>query len=88
VLGGLVNMARGIGTTLGIALVTLSLHLAGPGQAGRPDATLALAVLAVAAVTAALVAATIRPLGRAAVRNEGTQDRDVRHETGSSGAFG
>jgi MFS family permease len=88
VLGGLVNMARGIGTTLGIALVTLSLHLAGPGHAGLPDATLALAVLAVAAVTAALVAATIRPLGRAAERNEGTQDRDVRHETGSSGAFG
>ena len=36
VLGGLVNMARGIGTTLGIALVTVCLHLAGPGQAGRP----------------------------------------------------
>ncbi len=33
VLGGLVNMARGIGTTFGIALVTLALHLAGSSQA-------------------------------------------------------
>lgn len=79
VLGGLVNMARGIGTTLGIALVTVCLHLAGPGQAGRPDATAALAVLAAAAALAALIAATIRPLGSAAGQA---------HEIGPSGAFG
>jgi MFS family permease len=79
VLGGLVNMARGIGTTLGIALVTLSLHLAGPGAAGRPDATTALAVLAGAAVAAAVIAATIRPLSQAA---------SEALETGPSDAFG
>jgi MFS family permease len=79
VLGGLVNMARGIGTTFGIALVTLTLHLAGPGQAGRPDATTALAVLAAAAVAAAAIAATIRPLSPAASQAL---------ETGPSDAFG
>jgi len=77
VLGGLVNIARGIGTTLGIALVTLALHAtsgggAGPAAAGaagspmgasaRPDSTLALAVLAVAAAAGAVVAMLIRPL--------------------------
>ena len=78
VLGGLVNMARGIGTTLGIALVTMSLHLAGPGPAGHPDATPAIAVLAATAFAAALIAAAIRPPG------SGGGD----HETGPSGAFG
>ncbi len=51
VLGGLVNMARGIGTTFGIALVTLSLHLAGPGHT-----SITFAVLAVAVACAALTA--------------------------------
>ena len=59
VLGGLVNMARGIGTTFGIALVTLALHLEG---ARHPDGTLAFAILATAAACAALIAMTIRPL--------------------------
>jgi MFS family permease len=79
VLGGLVNMARGVGTTLGIALVTVCLHLTGPGQGGRPDAAIALAVLAAVAAAAALIAATIRPLAAAAGHD---------HETGPSGAFG
>ena len=79
VLGGLVNMARGIGTTLGIALMTVCLHLAGPGPAGPPGATAALAVLAAAAAAAALIAGTIRPLRSVAGRT---------HETGPSGAFG
>jgi len=35
VLGGLVNMARGIGTTLGIALVTLAVHTQA-GSAAAP----------------------------------------------------
>jgi MFS family permease len=85
VLGGLVNMARGIGTTLGIALVTLSLHLTSP-MGGRPDATLTLAVLAAAAAAAALIAATIRPLARAGTGHGGGQD--PRHETGVPDAFG
>ncbi|QRP43324.1 MFS transporter [Amycolatopsis sp. FDAARGOS 1241] len=46
--GGLVNMARGLGTALGVALVTLCLHAGGTG--GR---TLAIGVLAGAAVLAA-----------------------------------
>ena len=63
-LGGLVNMARGIGTTLGIALVTLALHLAGHSAGGHPDGTLAIVLLAAAAASAAMIAATIRPLPR------------------------
>jgi MFS family permease len=65
VLGGLVNMARGIGTTFGIALVTLTLHLAGSSQAsgGHADGTIAFAVLAVAGGCAAVIAMSIRPLG-------------------------
>jgi hypothetical protein len=73
------HMARGIGTTLGIALMTVCLHLAGMGHAGRPGATAAPAVLAAAAAAPALIAATIRPLGNAASRA---------HEMGPSGAFG
>jgi MFS family permease len=61
-LGGLVNMARGIGTTLGIALVTLALHIGGSGTGRHPDGTLAFAVLAAAAACAAVIALTIRPL--------------------------
>lgn len=58
VLGGLVNMARGIGTALGISAVTLALHLGGPagGRPGMPDSRLALAMLAVTAAAAALTA--------------------------------
>ena len=62
-LGGLVNMARGIGTTLGIALVTLALHADDSAAPGRhPDGTLAFAILAAAAACAAVIAAAIRPL--------------------------
>lgn len=53
--GGLVNMARGLGTALGVALVTLALHLAPPH--GVPDgprwAVIVLLVAALAAVYAA-----------------------------------
>jgi MFS family permease len=79
VLGGMVNMARGIGTTLGIALVTLGLHLAGSGPAGRPDPSLALAVLAGAAAAGALISAAIRPL-----RGQPPGE----HEAEPAGAFG
>jgi len=66
VLGGLVNMARGIGTTMGIALVTLALHLgtsSSAGHGGHPDGTLAFLILAVAAACAAVIALIVRPLG-------------------------
>ncbi len=54
--GGMVNMARGLGTALGVAVVTLALHAA--AQLGHPDAgtaaaMAALAVFALAAVRAA-----------------------------------
>jgi MFS family permease len=71
-LGGLVNMARGIGTTFGIALVTLALHLASFRGGGHPDGTVGFAVLAVAAGCAVVIAASIRPLGRASPP-DGTQ---------------
>jgi MFS family permease len=63
-LGGLVNMARGIGTTLGIALITLAVHAsAGGAAAGLPaphGARLAAVVLAVAGAAATLTALTWR----------------------------
>jgi MFS family permease len=48
--GGLLNMTRALGTALGVALVTLALHLGGPSDHG---ARLALGVLAVAATVTA-----------------------------------
>jgi hypothetical protein len=65
VLGGLVNMARGIGTALGISAVTLALHLSGPAPGGShgPDPRPALAMLAVIAVAAALTALAGRGVG-------------------------
>jgi len=61
-LGGLVNMARGIGTTLGISLMALALHLgsgfgAGHGYAESTQARPAFIVLTV--VSAAAVAITL-----------------------------
>jgi MFS family permease len=85
VLGGLVSMARGIGTTFGIALVTLVLHLAGPGLGTRPAVTPALAVLAAAAAAAALIAGAIRPLGGAGRPGGGASPGS--QETDPSGAF-
>jgi MFS family permease len=70
VLGGLVNMARGIGTTFGIALVTLALHVARPGPGGG---TVGFAVLAVAAGCAIVIAASIRPLGFSGVKADGSK---------------
>ena len=57
-LGGLVSMARGIGTTLGISLMALALHLAGAGHgyAGSTQARPAFIVLAVVAAAAAALA--------------------------------
>jgi MFS family permease len=84
VLGGLVNTARGIGTTLAITLVTLVLHLAGHSPDMRPATASAFLVLAAAAVAAAVIAAVIRPLGSASRPGRGgPQPR----EPGPSGAF-
>ncbi len=53
--GGMVNMSRGLGTALGVAAVTLSLHLARASGA-VVGARLALTVLAAFALVAALTA--------------------------------
>jgi MFS family permease len=71
-LGGLVSMARGIGTTLGISLMALALHLGGAdhGYAGSMQARPAFIVLAVVSAAAAAIALVGRtpargPAGRA-----------------------
>ena len=50
--GGLVNMGRGLGTSLGVAVVTLTLHVTGGGLGGAQW------VLGLLGVVAVLVAAT------------------------------
>jgi MFS family permease len=55
--GGMISMARGIGTALGIATVTLTLHLTGgPGITGARAALAALAAVALAAALTAVFA--------------------------------
>lgn len=53
--GGLVNMTRGLGTALGVALVTLALHLA-PAEGAAPAVHRAVPVLLAAAVVAVAAA--------------------------------
>jgi len=50
--GGMVNMARGLGTALGVAAVTLALHAAASPQRAQPAAAVVLAVAALAATWA------------------------------------
>ena len=72
-LGGLVSMARGIGTTLGISLMALALHLgAGHGYAGSTQARPAFIVLAAAATAAAIALA-----GRAQARGPAGRHREA-----------
>jgi MFS family permease len=65
--GGLVSMARGIGTTLGISLMALAWHLGtqsyqagNTGYSGTEQARPAFGVLAAAVATAAVIAAATR----------------------------
>ncbi len=51
--GGLVNMTRGLGTALGVALVTLALHLAGSAAAQTGARWAAVVLLAASAVAIA-----------------------------------
>jgi MFS family permease len=88
-LGGLVNMARGIGTTLGIALMALALHLGDLGHPGHGYAEAAQArpaFIALAVVSA--VAAAIALASRAQPRGQAAQGggpvrclRDTKHRT-------
>jgi MFS family permease len=68
-LGGLVSMARGIGTTLGIALMALALRLGTPaahdhGYAGATQARPAFIVLAAVSAAAAAIALASRARDR------------------------
>jgi len=69
--GGLINMARGLGTSLGVALVTLALHL---GGGWLPGPRAAFAVLAVAA---AVMFAAALPGRRSQDALAGTSSRGV-----------
>jgi MFS family permease len=67
--GGLVNMARGIGTTLGISLMALALHLSNLGSsghvyAGATQARPAFIVLTVVSAAAAAIALASRVRGQ------------------------
>ncbi|MFJ5031956.1 MFS transporter [Streptomyces sp. NPDC088560] len=57
--GGLVNMTRGLGTALGVALVTLALHLA--GSTGTQTGARWAAVVLVAASATAVASAWLSP---------------------------
>ena len=87
-LGGLVNMARGIGTTLGIALMALALHLGdlghpGHGYAEAAQARPAFIVLAVVSAAAAAIALASRAQPRQAAQGGGPVRclRDTKHRT-------
>ena len=62
--GGMVNMARGLGTALGVALVTLGLHAGAHLDRADPGA------LAIAALTVAAIASTRTGI-RSATRGAG-----------------
>ncbi|WP_345359411.1 MFS transporter [Actinoallomurus liliacearum] len=61
--GGMVNMTRGVGTALGIALVTLALHLAGVTIDGARIAVAMMAAAALAATVSVAGARSGRPAG-------------------------
>jgi EmrB/QacA subfamily drug resistance transporter len=77
--GGMVNMARGMGTALGVALVTLGLHAGMHLDRAEPG------TLAVGALTIAAIAATwagTRSSARAAGTNSGSSPRSWRSPAG------
>ena len=86
-LGGLVNMSRGIGTTLGIALVALGLHLGTNRYAGAAHVSGRPAFIVLAAVAG--VAAMIALAGRRAQKAEQAQKGRQAHarEADPAGAF-
>ena len=51
--GGMVNMARGVGTALGVSVVTFALHVAGRHPHPLPGPAVTMLILAVAALVAA-----------------------------------
>jgi MFS family permease len=79
--GGLVNMARGLGTSLGVAGVTLTLHLAGSAHGARWAFGM-LAVVAVGVAVVSWIAGSRRPLAALSPTGRPSADRPRR---GSSG---
>jgi EmrB/QacA subfamily drug resistance transporter len=86
-LGGLVNMSRGIGTTLGISLMALALHLGTHRYAGAVhiSARPAFIVLAAVAGVAAMIALAGRHVQKAEQAHQGQQARA--READPAGAF-
>jgi MFS family permease len=86
-LGGLVNMSRGIGTTLGISLVALGLHLGTNRYAGAAHVSGRPAFIVLAAVAG--VAAVIALAGRHAQKAEQAQKgrQAQAREADPAGAF-
>ena len=80
-LGGLVSMARGIGTALGVSLMALALHVAAidRGYAGSTQARPAFIVLAIVSAAAAAIALA----GRAQARDQA----GCRREADPTGGF-
>src|SRR5581483_7048095 len=82
--GGLVSMARGIGTTFGISLMALAWHLGShsyqagnPGYSGTEQARPAFGLLAAAAATAAATAVATRAKDRGQPTGPGEANRQV-----------
>jgi MFS family permease len=75
--GGMVNMARGIGTALGVAVVTLGLHLATPPGHSSAVPQLAIAALAGAALAATWTGTRVgrKPVDRLAGRAHGSVEK-------------
>jgi len=89
--GGLVSMARGIGTTLGISLMALAWHLGShsyqagnPGYSGTEQARPAFGLLAAAAATAAAIAVTTRTRARGQPIGPGKADRQMQPAEGGT----
>jgi DNA-binding MarR family transcriptional regulator len=87
--GGLVSVARGIGTTLGISLMALAWHLGtqssqagNHGYSGSEQARPAFAVLAAFAATAAAIALASRAQARGQPRGPGRRTGQVRTSEG------
>jgi DNA-binding MarR family transcriptional regulator len=87
--GGLVSMARGIGTTLGISLMALAWHLGShsyqagnPGYSGTEQARPAFGLLAAAAATAAVIAVATRAKARGQPIGPGEANRQVQSAEG------
>jgi MFS family permease len=77
--GGMVNMTRGLGTALGVAVVTLGLH-AGAHLGHADGERLAIAALTAAALSATWVGTRSTSPARSAIRAAGRADQEISGE--------